>query len=66
MAEIIEEKPVAKKAPAKKTAKKAAKKEIGPDVALITAILKARNAGILVKASIAWTDRNGNVREWSC
>lgn len=60
MAQIIEEKPVAKKAPAKKAApKKAAHDEF------IAALEKARKAGVVIKASIAWTDKDGNVHERS-
>lgn len=49
---------------AKKTAKKAAPKKAAHEE-LIAALEKALKAGVSLKASIAWTDKDGNVHERS-
>lgn len=50
---------------AKKTAKKAAPKKKAAHEELIAALEKALKAGVSLKASIAWTDKDGNVHERS-
>lgn len=60
MAKIVEEKPVAKKAPAKKAAPKK-----NPVEALADAVAAAIKAGAQVHATVAWVDEDGNTVERS-